>query len=173
MASTFATGAQTEDARAIYGVIGTDHQIRYLPTEGAAQFASSSVYFHALDDRTGTLSGYKSSATAATTEVRREGGEGGVCMCARVSGWVGEFGMSYENGVLGPFLKKNGSLSRWFCQVWTMSFNPAVEQVVAMATPAADDKSAEAIRKMGNENIRYKYLNPNLLAIATEGPPRR
>ncbi|KAJ3153065.1 hypothetical protein HDU86_005363 [Geranomyces michiganensis] len=50
---------------------------------------------------------------------------------------------------------------------WKLTF-PAGETIAALGTPpSADEKVASLGRVLGNRSVLYKYLNPNLLALAT------
>ncbi|KAI8064566.1 hypothetical protein BC940DRAFT_305397 [Gongronella butleri] len=55
--------------------------------------------------------------------------------------------------------------------VWRWAL-PASEQLVATAAPAHGDKIASIGRVLGNRNVYYKYINPNLMTVASIHPER-
>ncbi|ORX56173.1 DUF1620-domain-containing protein [Hesseltinella vesiculosa] len=56
--------------------------------------------------------------------------------------------------------------------VWSWSL-PADEQLVTMTHPLHGDKVASLGRVLGNRNVFYKYLNPNLLTVASLNPQQQ
>ncbi|OZJ01843.1 hypothetical protein BZG36_04944, partial [Bifiguratus adelaidae] len=51
-------------------------------------------------------------------------------------------------------------------QVWQVSFG-AGESIVAVGSQNGEDKVASLGRVLGNRNVLYKYLNPNMIGLAT------
>lgn len=57
--------------------------------------------------------------------------------------------------------------------MWTINFDPAVESIAAVATRHSQEKVNSVGETLGDRSVIYKYLNPNMLALATMTPYTR
>ena len=64
--------------------------------------------------------------------------------------------------------KDQGFVTR---QRWQMQLTAPGDTVVAVTQPYAQEPVASAGEILGDKSVMYKYLNPNMLAVATMTPP--
>lgn len=57
--------------------------------------------------------------------------------------------------------------------MWNVQFNPEVESIAAVASKHAKAKVNSVGETLGDRSVIYKYLNPNMLALATMSPYAR
>lgn len=56
-------------------------------------------------------------------------------------------------------------------QVWESPFPKGAERIVGLAHRPADEAVHSAVRILGDRSVLYKYLNPNVVFVATESDP--
>eukprot|EP00730_Choanoeca_flexa_P017281 TRINITY_DN8301_c0_g2_i2.p1 TRINITY_DN8301_c0_g2~~TRINITY_DN8301_c0_g2_i2.p1 ORF type:complete len:902 (+),score=173.38 TRINITY_DN8301_c0_g2_i2:2-2707(+) len=74
--------------------------------------------------------------------------------------------MDADTGLIKGSTIKNGTVH----ELWQISFSPLDERIVASATAPPGDRAASAGDILGDKTVLFKYLNPNLLAVATLSP---
>lgn len=58
-------------------------------------------------------------------------------------------------------------------EMWAVNFDPEIETIAAVATKHPKAKVNSVGETLGDRNVIYKYLNPNILALATTTPYNR